>query len=377
MPARLVSVLIAVIGAWAMIRFGALSWCARDAEAWRRGDAERQLALARGLAVDLERDLDPSRFATGSARFDGEWLFGTYVMAALGFSQIALEHPEHAAELRPWVARAIDGALSARARAFDHAAWGQDPLATLESDQAHAAYLGYLGVALGLERRLTRMNPHAELHDRLAAALERRLSRALLLETYPGEIYPVDNASAIATLALHADALGKPRPEVIGAWLSACRDRFVDHDTGLLVQAMAGDGRTRRDGPRGSGTALAAYFLAYADPELSAELHRALERELAGHVLGFGVVSEYPAAMPGRGDIDSGPLVFGYSISAMGFSLAGCRIHDDARCFRDRYASFHLLGAPLTRGDHSTFVSGGPLGNAIVLAMLTAPRAQR
>lgn len=368
--------LLAIVAALAAVRFGSATWCARDADAWFEGEQHEQLAMARTVARSLDGELDPARFETGSRRFDGEWLFGTYVMAALGLAQVSLEHPEHAHELRPQLARAIDGALSPAARDFDRDAWGADPIETLDGDAAHAAYLGYLGVALGLERALDRGAKHAALHDRIAAALARRLASAPgdLIETYPGEIYPVDNASVVATLALHARALGRDRPAVVERWLSACRERFVDPATGLLVQAMDADGRSRRDRPRASGTALGAYFLSFVDAELSDELGRALERSVGDTVLGFGVVREYPPGHAGLGDIDSGPLVFGYSISATGFSLASCRRRGDRECFRQRYATFHLFGAPLDRAGRFSFVSGGALGDAIVLAMLTAPR---
>ncbi len=373
---RWIGAIVAVGAALLALRFGVSTVCGSDARSWQRGDRDRQLALARGVADWLERDLDARRYATGSARFDGEWLFGTYVMAAYGFAQVALEHPDTAPELVPKLSRAIDAALSDVGRSFDRAAWNEDPIASLDGDHAHVAYLGYLGIALGLERKLDSDSPHAELHDRIAAALERRFraSPSLLLETYPGERYPVDNASAIATLALHADATGRSRPAVIADWTQACRGRFMDAETGLLIQAMAPDGATPVDRARGSGTALGVYFLSCADPELSRDQQQALERELSGDVLGFGVVREYARGQSGSGDIDSGPLVFGWSISAMGFSLAGCRIHGDERCFRERYAAYHLFGAPLERAGRWSFVSGGPLGDAILLAMLSAPR---
>jgi hypothetical protein len=48
-------------------------------------------------------------------------------------------------------------------------------------------------------------------------------------------------------------------------------------------------------------------------------------------------------------------------------------MHRDRECFRRTYATFHLLGAPVERDGTFTFVSGGPLADAIMLAMLTAP----
>src|SRR6185295_13266058 len=70
--------------------------CERDAGAYFDGEPATTLALASSVARWVETDLRPDQFATGSRRFDGEWLFGTYMMAAMGFGQIALDHPDDA-----------------------------------------------------------------------------------------------------------------------------------------------------------------------------------------------------------------------------------------------------------------------------------------
>src|SRR5262245_44649386 len=59
--------------------------CERDASAWFDGDAARTAALAASVARWTSQDLSAASFATGSSRFDGEWLFGTSMMAAMGF----------------------------------------------------------------------------------------------------------------------------------------------------------------------------------------------------------------------------------------------------------------------------------------------------
>src|SRR5690349_20321594 len=64
--------------------------CERDATAYFDGDPMSVDALATSVATWTAKELAPSSFATGSARFDGEWLFGTYMMAAMGFGQVAL-----------------------------------------------------------------------------------------------------------------------------------------------------------------------------------------------------------------------------------------------------------------------------------------------
>ena len=132
------------------------------------------------------------------------------------------------------------------------------------------------------------------------------------------------------------------------------------------------------DHARGSGTALAVYLLSFSDPGLAAELYRAVKDKLARTFLGFGVVREYPSGNSGSsGDIDSGPVILGFGVSPTGFSLAGARIYRDEAFFADLYATAYLFGAPLDREDRRGFVTGGPLGDAILFAMLTAqPRME-
>lgn len=331
-------------------------------------DAERAARLARGVDDWVQK---PGAFSTGSSRFDGEWSFGTYVMAALGHGQVAVKHPELASSSKASMDAALDRLFRPETRGFDRDAWNADAIETLSTEQGHVAFLGYANLALSLRRWVGPSRFDAE-NDRITEALSRRIARSdiALLETYPGERYPVDNAAAIASIALHDRALGlEPRADAARA-VSVLRERCIEK-TGLLFQAVDARG-VPVDRPRGSGSALAAYFLAFADAELSLGLQRAVRRELSGSVLGFGVVSEYPAGQSGQGDIDSGPLVFGWSVSAMGFSLGAAKIAGDESAFRELWRAYYLFGAPHEARGRMHFVSGGALGDAILFAMLTA-----
>lgn len=352
--------------------------CERDAAAAFDGEPKHVDALAASVAAWTRGALREDDFHTGSSRFDGEWMFGTYVMAAMGFGQVALERPDARAESLARMEACIDAMLDPRARRFDRAAWDEDAIASLDGDHGHVAYLGYAGIAIALHRLLVPTSRFAETGDAIAAALDRRFvrSRTGLLETYPGEVYPVDNTSAIATLALHARVTRRPAPDGLVRGLDAIRAKAVDPATGLLVQAVSADDATPRDGARGSGTALAAYFLAYADEATSAALWRAIRGELLRTVIGFGAVLEHPSGS-WRGDVDSGPVVFGFGVSATGFALGAARAHGDREAFRALYATAHLFGAPHDDGATRTHATGGPLGDAILFAMTTAPSARR
>jgi len=87
--------------------------------------------------------------------------------------------------------------------------------------------------------------------------------------------------------------------------------------------------------------------------------------------MGFGYINEYPDDAHGPGDVDSGPLIFSISPSGCAFSLAAARAFDDRDAFVRLYRTAHLMGTPVDVSGRRTYVTGGPLGNAILLAMLT------
>lgn len=328
-------------------------------------------AFARGVADDVVNGVSTASFHTGSARFDGEWAFGTYMMATLGLGQVVLSHPEERARLLPAMRQSAAQLTQNQTNAFGSEAWGNVGLDTLAHGHGHG-YLGYANLALSMLRLIEPNTPQAPLSDALTEALARRLAQAphALFETYPGEAYPPDMSMVAGSIALHDCALGLPERPFMPAWRRAF-SRYVDPRSGLLYQAADAATGTPLGPPRGSGTAVAAYSLAFADRTLSERLYAGLRRQ-AVNVLGFGMMREYPADYTGSGDIDSGPVLFGVGVSATGFALAAARLHGDDALFTRLYRTTELFGVPLGDATSRHFMSGGPLGNAILLAMTTA-----
>jgi hypothetical protein len=353
-------------------------FCARGARAFYVGDPDVQERLARGVERHITDLRSRDTFATGSDTYNGEWLLVTYMMAGLGFGQTALEHPSFRDRHVALMSLCLDHMLAPEMRRFDREAWSEDPLASLAGDAGHAGYLGYFNLLLSFHRVLDPTSKHADLNDRITAALARRLeaSSTLLLETYPGQVYPADNSTVVASIALHDRATGGDHGALLARWIERLRRRYIDPRTGLLYQAVDAATGSPTDAPRGSGTAVSQYFLSFVDPELARSLDEAIAAQLYREVLGFGLVREYPAPVDGRADIDSGPILFGFGTSVTGFTLAGSRQHRDEDRFSRIYGTAYLLGAPLDHGGERHFVSGGPLGDAILFAMLTAQPAR-
>ncbi len=349
-------------------------WCGRESAQWLEEDSDLPLRLARAVAHDVRMDLGTGDYTTGDPLFDGEWLFGTHMMAGTGLARMVLVRPETRDEFVPVIRHCIEQLLSPEVREFDRNSWKRDALENLEADRGHAAYLGYFNFMLGMARLADIDFEHGELHDAITDALVRRLraSPNSLVETYPREWYPVDNCAVVGSIGLHGYVTGADHSLLIREWETVFRSKYVDSTTGLMIQAVNEHGAAI-DEPRGSGTSLGLFLVEPAAPGLSADLYRALRQELAGNVVGFGAIREYPRGIQGSGDIDSGPVILGWSFSATGFSIAGARMYGDKPMLRRLYASAYLAGVPVDRADHRRFLTAGPLGNAILLAMLTAP----
>lgn len=358
-----------VIGLWTI----PAAWCGRGAAEWMKGNLATQQRLARTVARQVSAGLHSSDYQTGHDRFNGEWLFGTYLMAGIGLCQMVRQHPETAQEWSPVIAHCIREILSQRVRASDRQAWGADPLETLQTDQGHAAYLGYLNFLLGLYRQIQPASEFTELHDSITAALVRRIEASPngLVATYPGEWYPMDNMPVIASIALHGKAAGQDHAKLLERWETFVRKYYLDPKSGLLIQAVNARG-IPLDGGRGSGSAFGIFFAHHAAPRLSAELYAAIQKNLTSGILGFGAIREYPRGLAGRMDIDSGPIILGFGFSATGFSIAAAKIYGDFPLFAKLYSSAILAGTPTRTGEDIDFLTAGPLGNSILLAMLTA-----
>lgn len=344
--------------------------CDREASRWYTRDLSTQRALADHVARGVLAQDSPTFYQTGVSRFDGQSAVAIDQMALLGLGQIVLAHPELRDRYLP--AMRASAARLSDPRQLEYAAsvYGQSGLLRMDPGEGHA-YLGYIGLGLGMMRRVDPHFPQAALHDRLIAKLSERLyaSETGLIETYPGESWPPDVAAVAGAIGLHALSAGRPRPAALDAWQARFERCALDPETGWLRQ------HTQRCGagaPRGSGTAVGSYFLSFSSPDLSARLARALasgERSF----LGFAAIREYPRGTRGLGDVDSGPVIFGVSVGATGFGLGAAMTSRDERLMRRLYRTTRLFGAPMPAGEGaSAFASGGLLGNALLLAMLTA-----
>jgi hypothetical protein len=348
--------------------------CGHAAQPLFEGEPAAQDALAREVARAITSEPNRQFYRTGSPRFDGQSAIAIYQMAILGMGQIIREHPARRDDYLPAMRAAAARMVDPRTLPTATRAWGHNGLVTMAPGEGHA-YLGYINLALGMLRAVDQSTPYAALHDRLTAALADRLDRSStgLIETYPGETWPPDVAAVAGSIGLHAAVTGVDRHALLERW-AARFEACAVHRTGYLVQRVKSGTCKAIDAPRGSGTAIASYFLGFADARLSRRLFEAVRDEGRTCAFGFCGIREYAPGFHGKGDGNAGPMVMGVSVGATGFALGAARAHGDGDLYRELYRSTHLAGVPVSGRRATKFATGGTLGNALLLAMLTANR---
>jgi hypothetical protein len=345
-----------------------------QAEAIFAGDLTAQKSLANQAIAAVQQNIDPAVFKTGSDRYNAEWTIATYQMTALGLSQMAIAHPELKAEYSSIIEKCLDNLLRPETIAFATEVWGENGLLEFSSNKGHA-YLGYTNLALSMYRRANPKNRFARINDRLTEAFSRRLEQAPhgTIETYPNETYPPDVAAAIGSIGLYDRATGADHRKVLAKSLQAFRNRLIDPKSGMLHQATDSRTGTIQDKGRASGTTISVYFLSFADPKLSGKLFQAIATTQRSNVAGFTGIREYPPGQDGLGDVDSGPLIMGLSPTASVFALSGARLTGNLDLFQALYRSLDVFGSFSDNKNSIASQIGGPLGKALLLAMVTAP----
>lgn len=184
------------------------------------------------------------------------------------------------------------------------------------------------------------------------------------LEAYPGQVWPADTVVAIAAVADVDLAFTVPGARVaVQRWVDRARPPGTE---GLLAHHVALDG-TPLDGPRGSSGALALTFLARIDRSWATEAWRAFRARFVTGVAGAVGVREFEKGSGRSGDVDSGPLLAGVSLSASAVGVAAARANGDARLADDLLRQAEIVGLPVDLLGKRRYALGVvPVGDAFL-----------
>jgi hypothetical protein len=326
------------------------------------GDATlEQRALLRGIL----RRIDDGEHVAMRRYFPEGGLF------SLSFTGFALAAHAHASDSEVLRADARARILDLLARSDDEAnvdpfaSWGKDPWRGVifegHRNLLRAAYV-QLG---GKDARVI-----AE-YQRETADLARRFlaARSGNLESFPHQVWPVDNVVALESLRLHDAHFGKSdATRAIEHWRHAMRAR-IDKKTGMFVSEIDVAGSKVRDGPRGCALSWMFAFLPALDADLSRSMWRTYRGEWSVWIDGMVGFREWPPGVNGHVDADTGPIVLGIGGAASAFGVAAAHANGDPNYFQRMLLPLEILTAPsfTWRGEKELF--GGHMLLADVLSV--------
>ncbi|MEV0331286.1 hypothetical protein [Nocardia sp. NPDC050717] len=322
------------------------------------GSTERQLTFVRAA-------LDSGADTAAQQQFPEGHFF---LNALYGISWVQAAHTEPAL----------------RDTALRESRWALD---RLESEQGRAAFSPALRPAYGIfwagwtnwlrgailsldasdRAEVQRFSAHsAEIAQAFAA------SETPFLQAYRGQAWPVDSTVAMASLRLHDHLLDDRYAAVTARWLDAARAR-LDPATGLLPHEVSPDG-TQLDGARATSQSVIHRFLPEIDAAFAREQYAVYRDRYLAYPGGFGpALREYPHGVDGVGDVDSGPLVAGISLSATVVGLGAARVNGDSGLAAAIGAEGELLGLPVDLPGSKRYAFGlAPIGDAFVVWSSTA-----
>lgn len=194
-------------------------------------------------------------------------------------------------------------------------------------------------------------------------------SSSPFLDSYSGQIWPVDTFPAMVSLKAHETVTGDGRySPVIEDWLEDIQAE-IDPLTGLIPH------RTEPfvDTGRATSQTLILWFLVELDPELGDAYYRSFREQFVVQRLGIPAVREFPAGDNRPGDVDSGPLITGVSLSATVVMLGTSHMVGDAGLAQAIYQEGEAGGWPMQWQGERFYGAGVlPIGEEFLLWGQTA-----
>ena len=240
---------------------------------------------------------------------------------------------------------------------------------------AHSLFLdGEIALMLAA-RRVVEEKPEYKplLTGRVDVIVERfQKSRRMILESYPNQCWMFDHCVALDAIKM-ADYLdGTDHSALIHDWLAIAQRKLVDPKTGLLFSSFTASGLPL-DGPEGSSIWMVAHSLQLLDEDFARDQYQRARKELGAVTLGFGYAHEWPKSWPGTPDVDSGPIipVFDISAGSSGMAFIGASSFGDDKYLASLAATLDFAGFPSRTGGRLKYCASNQVGDAALLYAAT------
>jgi hypothetical protein len=197
-------------------------------------------------------------------------------------------------------------------------------------------------------------------------------SPKLMLESYPDECWTFDHVLALDALRLTDRLDGTDNSVLIRTWVEMAKRKLVDPGSGLLVSTFSTDGQFII-GPEGSSIWMIAHGLQILDEPFARDQYWLARKQLGEITVGFGYAHEWPPSWHGQADIDSGPIipVFDISAGSSGMAFIGASAFDDGKFLSALAGTLDFAAFPSRQKGGLKYCASNQVGDAALLYAAT------
>lgn len=186
------------------------------------------------------------------------------------------------------------------------------------------------------------------------------------LESYAGQSWPADMFVAMASLSNY-DKIFKPEYDsIINSWLERVKTR-LDPKTNMIPHSVDSKTDMPIQGARGCSMSLILRMLPEIDFNFANEQFKLLEPKFNSKIFGLPSIREYPLGQKGKGDIDSGPVIFGVGFSATIVAIGTYSFFNKDNSAENQYKTINAFGFERKNGNMKSYLSGKlPIADAFI-----------
>lgn len=304
--------------------------------------------------------------------FKYEWALVSSSMSAIALTNLAFRYPETRESSLRAVEKLVTHILSPEYRELGLIMWNMDPLKHMDLSPAQAWFTAHAGYVLSAYKYLGGDGSYDSLYTDIHEAAFRTIQESATpyLETYPGETYTADNVALYAALKIYDNLTGNRNDTVFDNYIQFTRERVLDSGTGI-IKSYVTDYNSPAYNSRGSWTGWNSFFLPVIDSAFAAQQYDLSEKHFFDTKFGFRIFREYPHGVKARGDIDSGPVLFGGSTSGTAFIIGGAVWQNDYANLSELLKTAEFVGISIGK-EKRHYLLAPLVGDAAILAMITA-----
>jgi hypothetical protein len=191
-------------------------------------------------------------------------------------------------------------------------------------------------------------------------------SESPFLQSYQNQSWPADMFVAMSSINNYDKIFAAKYENEVKEWIKNVRNN-LDSTTNMIPHQT--DSRTGRtlEGAKGSSSSLMIRLLFDMDSVFAKEQYGLYKSNFVTKTFGLPSVREYPNGQIGKGDIDSGPVIFGVGFSATIVSIGTFSKLGDLDLAEQQYKTINAFGfASKTNNEKKYIFELMPIADAFI-----------